>query len=183
MNCNTCVCPLPDPAVPLLRRLRDSLPEPFIDLPRYLDDLSGGPVGFLWFGPSIRLRIADAPLAREVLVTHSYDFPKSDAMRTILGPILGHHSMLLSEGDVHKRHRRIVSSAFHFDALQSLIPLIWGCAATAVDSWLSTGTAAPPEAEGVDGGGWVELEANRLLSAVTLSSEYPRLCGEICSVL
>lgn len=128
-------------------------------------------MSFLWFGPSIRLRISDAPLAREVLITHSYDFPKSDSMRTILGPILGSHSMLLTEGDVHKRHRRIVSSAFHFDSLQSLIPLVWGCAVSSVEAWLAGGTSAPEGAEAIDGGGWVEIEANRLLSGLTLMSE------------
>ena len=72
-------------------------------------------------------------------------------------------AVLLTEGEVHKRHRRIASGAFHFDSLQALIPLIASCTNAAVDGWLAKGEAAPPECEAVDGGGWVELEFNRII--------------------
>ena len=64
----------------LLRRLLATTPEPFLDAPRRFIELSGN-IGFSWLGPSIRLRVYDAPLLRELLVTHSYKFPKSDSAR------------------------------------------------------------------------------------------------------
>ena len=77
--------------------------------------------------------------------------------------------MLLTEGDVHKRHRRIASGAFRFEALQALLPLITQCTNVGVDGWLALGTKAPFESEAIDGGDWVELEVNGLLSSLTLT--------------
>lgn len=77
--------------------------------------------------------------------------------------------MLLTEGDVHKRHRRIASGAFRFDALHALLPLVTQCTNVGVDGWLAKGTMAPFESKVIDGGGWVELEVNGLLSSLTLT--------------
>jgi cytochrome P450 len=123
-----------------------------------------GFVNTFWLGPELRIRICDAHLAREVLIGQSYSFHKAETMRLILGPILGENSMLLTEGEVHKRHRRIASHAFVFDALKELVPLISACALRAVDAWLEkvAGKATSKQE-------WVEMELNSLCSEVTLS--------------
>ena len=69
-------------------RLRNTSPEPFIDISRYFS-AALGPVGYMWFGPSLRLRLHDAALAREILVTHSYKFFKHELAKKLLCPFLG----------------------------------------------------------------------------------------------
>lgn len=77
--------------IPTMRKLRETAPEPFLDTARYFA-AALGPVGFAWFGPQLRLRLFDAALLREVLVTHSYKFPKSSLARDVFGPFIGLNS-------------------------------------------------------------------------------------------
>lgn len=155
--------------LPLFFRMRQSAPEPFIDISRHFAG-AFGPIAFNWFGPAFRLRISDAPLLREILVTHSYKFHKSPLAVRLVGPFLGLHNLLLSEGDEHRRHRRIASGAFRFDALQALVPLMSESAARQVGAWLTTGVPAPRVGDAaVEGdGSWVELEVGKQISALTL---------------
>jgi cytochrome P450 len=143
------------------------MPEFFVEISRLLIEQYGN-VCYMWVGPELRIRLGDAGLVQEVLKSQSYNFGKASTMKLVLGPILGANSMLLTEGDVHRRHRRIASSAFHFDAMKALVPLISACAARAVDAW-TTAARASESAPADSMERWRELELNSLCSVVTLS--------------
>jgi cytochrome P450 len=84
--------------------------------------------------------------------------------------------MLLSEGEDHKRHRRLASAAFHFDALKDLAPLISESAAVTTDAWLaelepglsSRAVAGAPEALSDEAFIGADVELHQRISGLTL---------------
>lgn len=141
----------------------NSLVESYFKTFRGWEERYGAPCVF-FNGPEVRVLISDPDLVREILGKHSYAFFKSSLLHRVLGPVLGAHSLLLSEGDEHKRHRRIASSAFHFSALSSSVPLMGACAVEGAERWAARidDAVASPE------GGWVELDVHNLLTPITL---------------
>jgi cytokinin trans-hydroxylase len=85
-----------------------------------------------WFflGSNFRLRVSSPNLANEILVTHAECFHKTALLRGTLGRVVK-TGLLLSEGDVHRRHRSLISPAFTFIKLQGMAPLIARAAARA----------------------------------------------------
>ncbi len=70
---------------------------------------------------------------QEVLVTHSRQFVKSRALersKIVLG-----EGLLTSEGDLHRRQRRLVQPAFHRDRVLSYAGVMTGQAARTSESW------------------------------------------------
>lgn len=55
-------------------------------------------------------------------------------MKTLVKPLLK-NGLLLSEGDYWKRQRALVNPAFHYTALQSMIPMMVDAAN---DMWVGT---------------------------------------------
>lgn len=60
-------------------------------------------------------------------------FSKPPSMKHFLGRILGASSLLLTDGNAHALQRRLISSAFTFDLLQKMLPIMRRCAWAAVD--------------------------------------------------
>src|SRR5579872_5319267 len=72
-------------------------------------------------------------LVREVLVTRQSNFIKSRALqraRVLLG-----EGLLTSEGDFHKRQRRLVQPAFHRDRLEAYAAVMSESARRVSDRW------------------------------------------------
>jgi cytochrome P450 len=72
-------------------------------------------------------------LIREVLVSGHHDFmkgPTIQASKRLLG-----ESLLTSEGDFHRRHRRLIQPIFHHDRMESYGPVMVGHAERAADRW------------------------------------------------
>lgn len=81
-----------------------------------------------------RLLITDPVALKHILVTHSYDYPKPDNVRSDLGRILG-KGVLFAEGDVHKRQRAIISPAFSPAAIRDLTPTFFELAYKLRSKW------------------------------------------------
>ncbi|QKE83460.1 cytochrome P450 [Arthrobacter sp. NEB 688] len=60
----------------------------------------------------------------------------------ILGPVMGEHSVLLVDGEEHRRARRLLTPAFSGRALRGYADLVTGLAKTEVGSW-TPGVAFP----------------------------------------
>ena len=118
-----------------------------------------GRLHYIYFGPDFRLRISSPGLANEVLVTHARCFSKTALMRATLGQVMS-EGLLLSEGEVHKRHRAMISPAFTFARLQGMAPLIARAAARAVRK---LGARSPGNEEGFS-----TLDAHEEMSQLTL---------------
>jgi cytochrome P450 len=72
-------------------------------------------------------------LIREVLVSGHHDFmkgPTIQASKRLLG-----ESLLTSEGDFHRRHRRMIQPIFHHDRMESYGPVMVDHAERAADRW------------------------------------------------
>jgi len=57
-------------------------------------------------------------------------------MKQAMGPLIG-HSLLLTDGAVHQRQRKLVSPAFHFRHLKGMMPGMVSATAAAMDDWLA----------------------------------------------
>lgn len=147
-----------------IMKRRDELSEAFHELYREWAE-NFGAVSLLYYGPSVRVYISDPSLLRDALVTHAYSLVKPRLEK--LERMLGAHSLLLSEGDTHKQHRRVVASAFHFSELRRLVPLMGDCAAAGTRTWAEAICRSSSSAAS-GGDGWAELEVHERVTAITL---------------
>jgi len=72
-------------------------------------------------------------LIHDVLVTHDWNFIKGQGLRASR-PVLG-KGLLTSEGELHRRQRRLVQPAFHNERLASYGEIMVACADVAGRSW------------------------------------------------
>lgn len=78
---------------------------------------------YFTLGPLFRIRTSDPDLVKGILQTKQKDFRKPELMTKVLGPVLG-YGLILSEGDVHKRHRRMIEPMFHINKLKAMTPIM-----------------------------------------------------------
>jgi cytochrome P450 len=85
------------------------------------------------FGKFQLFHVNHPDLIRDVLVTHDWNFIKARGLRSSK-PILG-NGMLTSEGELHRRQRRLAQPAFHSARLAAYADVMVACAARAGKSW------------------------------------------------
>ncbi len=73
-------------------------------------------------------------LIREVLVTQSDKFEKAPLDKTILGKFLG-NGLLTSDGEFHRRQRRLAQPAFHSKRIQNYAEVMVDYANQIMDGW------------------------------------------------
>ncbi|KAI0078237.1 cytochrome P450 [Panus rudis PR-1116 ss-1] len=84
-----------------------------------------------------RLMTTD-PVAVSHILGHAYDFPKPDFIRDALASMAaGHDGLLTTEGEVHRRQRKILSPAFSASHIKSLSPIFYRKAIQLRDIWLT----------------------------------------------
>jgi cytochrome P450 len=101
----------------------------------YLADAGrrGVDIKVLHLGSRQLIQINHPDLIRDVLVTHDWNFIKGRGLRASK-PILG-NGLLTSEGELHRRQRRLVQPAFHSARLSSYAQVMVECASAR--SWVS----------------------------------------------
>jgi len=62
-------------------------------------------------------------------------FRAGEANGTILAPLLGSASVLVTDGDTHRRQRRLMNPAFHGRSVDALAPMMAQIAAREIESW------------------------------------------------
>src|SRR2546425_13300747 len=70
-----------------------------------------GDIGSFRFGPFTAVLLNTSELVRSVLVEHAYDFDKGALLHKALRPVIG-NGLLNSEGDLHRRQRKLMAPAF-----------------------------------------------------------------------
>ncbi|KAJ3363911.1 hypothetical protein GGF32_003008, partial [Allomyces javanicus] len=70
------------------------------------------------------LVVADPKTLHAIMSAHSYSFIKPDTSIVLIGMVTGDLGMVTINGDVHKRHRRIVNPLFNMKTLMPLVPAI-----------------------------------------------------------
>lgn len=117
---------------PLLRQARELI----AGAPRYLNRLAdeyGPVVRFGVFSNTFYL-ISDAELAREVLVTQAAAFPKDERDIKILSRLVG-LGLVTTNGDVHKRQRRLAQPAFHSKRIEAYAGTMVDYTEAMLDEW------------------------------------------------
>jgi cytochrome P450 len=121
---------------PILGVLRDFR----ADAPLFLENAArehGDIVNFR-LGPQNAYLLNHPDWIKDVLVTHQSNFTKSrmlERARVLLGD-----GLLTSEGEFHRRQRRLAQPAFHRDRLRGYAASMTDCAARCRDQWKSGAT-------------------------------------------
>jgi cytochrome P450 len=92
-----------------------------------------GRVSCYRIGPSQVVVMNDPELIREVLITQPQNFIKERTQRRM--KILLGEGLITSDGEIHKRQRRIAAPAFHRQRIQAYATLMVERAAAMRDSW------------------------------------------------
>ena len=103
--------------------------------PEFLRSISQkhGDIVFMRLGPQPAYAISNPDWIRDILVTHQTQFIKSrmlERAKVLLG-----EGLLTSEGEFHKRQRRLVQPAFHRERLIGYGSAMVECAAQCRDRW------------------------------------------------
>ncbi len=117
----------PDSSFSQLARLRKDFFAYLIDAARYGDLVQLRPA------PGVGIVLVNHPdLVEQVLVTDAAQYRKSRSTQRMVGQFLG-QGLVLSEGEAHRRDRRLVQPAFHGVRLAGLAPLM----AEVAQGWLA----------------------------------------------
>ncbi|KAI8138380.1 cytochrome P450 [Fennellomyces sp. T-0311] len=118
----------------------------------------------LYHGPwnKPRLMVSDPDALKQVLMTQHYDFTKTPEGARFLGRILG-HGLLVSEGDVHRRQRKMLNPAFSLQAIRDLTPILFVPPVQLYEKWMDEIKAKQSTADEA-----VEIIVSHGLSLATL---------------
>jgi cytochrome P450 len=94
----------------------------------------------LQFGLRNVFQVNNPELIRDVLITHDWNFEKGRGLKASK-PILG-NGLLTSEGELHRRQRRLVQPAFHSARLAAYAQTMVECAAAIRETWVPAETYA-----------------------------------------
>jgi cytochrome P450 len=95
------------------------------------------------YGPTFTLRplgigdvvVLTQPEAIGEVFTGDREVLRAGEANSVMGPIVGRHSLLTLDGERHIRHRRLVSPSFHGEAVRAYGERVAQIAAAEVDRW------------------------------------------------
>jgi cytochrome P450 len=122
------------PLIGVLQEFRKNAPDFLLRVAKTHGDLT-----YLRTGSQHTYFVNHPDWIRDILVTHQSNFTKSrmlERARVLLGD-----GLLTSEGEFHKRQRRLVQPAFHRDRLANYAAAMVDCASACRDRW-ETGPAS-----------------------------------------
>lgn len=117
---------------PFIRQARELI----AGAPRYLSRLADeyGPIARFGVFANTFYLVTDPELAREVLVTQAAVFPKDDRDVKILSRMVG-HGLVTTNGDAHKRQRRLAQPAFHSKRIEAYADTMVEYTTAMLDEW------------------------------------------------
>ncbi|KAF8949002.1 hypothetical protein BGZ46_005247 [Entomortierella lignicola] len=95
----------------------------------------GGLITYRGLFNSQRVFLADPKAIQHVFSSHSYSYPKNRRTVRILSEVLG-HGVLLVEGDVHKKQRKMLNPAFSLKHIKEMVPIMAGPAELMAKIWV-----------------------------------------------
>jgi hypothetical protein len=127
-------------------------------------------------GPFFRIRTRDPELIKGIFQTYAKDFGKPTIISHVIGPLLG-NGLVLSDGDIHKRHRRMINPSFHISKLKTMAPIMAQAAVSGIDAIkekisaqakTSSSSAAAGSSTETASSSSIELNWHEAASAITL---------------
>jgi cytochrome P450 len=117
------------------------------------------------FGPSTRLYVMEPDMLADVFDRlHAHDYGKPADVDQVFRPLIGIHNLLVSEGEEHERARKMLSPAFHFVKLQSMVSIMIDQTSKTIDELL----LLPTEHQVID----LQIELNTLTLSIIASSAF-----------
>ncbi|KAL3535819.1 hypothetical protein ACH5RR_004280 [Cinchona calisaya] len=96
-----------------------------------------GPTFLVWFGPKVRLTVADPDLIREIFISKSEFYEKNEA-HPLIRQLEG-DGLLSLKGEKWAHHRKIITPTFHMENLKLLIPMGASSVIEMMDKWFDNG--------------------------------------------
>ncbi|RIB11299.1 cytochrome P450 [Gigaspora rosea] len=81
------------------------------------------------------ISISDPKLVQQVLVNHSYDYPKFFVNRIVVKKLFA-GGILIAEGDSHKRQRKMMNPSFAFANVKEMVPTFVQAGHKLKDIWI-----------------------------------------------
>ncbi|XP_027173931.1 cytochrome P450 734A1 [Coffea eugenioides] len=117
-----------------------------------------GATFLVWFGPNVRLTVADPDLIREIFTSKSEFYEKNEA-HPLIRQLEG-DGLLSLKGEKWAHHRKIITPTFHMENLKLLIPMGASSVVEMLDKWF-----AP--ANGSGEGNEIEIEVSEWFQNLT----------------
>jgi cytochrome P450 len=128
-----------------------------------------GNIFLFGFGPLIRLVVNEPDLLADIFSrSNAQNYVKPLIYSAVFVPILGRHSLLVAEGSEHERARRMINPAFHHVNLKSMVSIISGQTAKAIEALLLKYNSNQKKQEAVD----LQVEFNALTLSIIGSSAF-----------
>ncbi|KAL4336122.1 hypothetical protein GQ457_07G040760 [Hibiscus cannabinus] len=99
-----------------------------------------GATFLVWFGPTVRLTVADPDLIREIFTSKSDSYEKNEA-HPLLKQLEG-EGLLSLKGEKWAHHRKIITPTFHMHNLELLVPLVAQRVTDMLDKWSAMPTSS-----------------------------------------
>eukprot|EP01124_Arcella_intermedia_P013399 TRINITY_DN1981_c0_g4_i1.p1 TRINITY_DN1981_c0_g4~~TRINITY_DN1981_c0_g4_i1.p1 ORF type:complete len:454 (-),score=106.51 TRINITY_DN1981_c0_g4_i1:312-1673(-) len=116
--------------------------EPGEPLLRWANQLSEAPIIRYFIGPTMRVAVTDAAVAKKVL-TDVETFTKNMFDYRILAETIGYSLLTTSDVEFHKRQRKICNRAFKYESVLNFIPLFSSASQNIITKWNNLIKLAP----------------------------------------
>ncbi|KAF0497170.1 cytochrome P450 [Gigaspora margarita] len=101
----------------------------------YLAKKYGGIARYHGLFNKTHILISDPKLVQQVLVNHSYDYPRYFVNRTLAKKFFG-GGILIAEGNSHKRQRKMMNPSFAFANVKEMVPTFVQAGHKLKDIWI-----------------------------------------------
>ncbi|CAF1586829.1 unnamed protein product, partial [Didymodactylos carnosus] len=127
-----------DPFIPIVGHIpRFSRNDQILDVRRYQQEKHGN-IYLLSFGHRVNLVLVDTNYIGDVLRKCAKCYKKPELFRTVFGPLIGGtNNLFASEGEEHRRSRKMLNPAFQHSNLQSVVTIMTEQTARHVDELLA----------------------------------------------
>ncbi|CAG8546692.1 19394_t:CDS:2 [Cetraspora pellucida] len=116
----------------LISLFKDKQGEAFIHLAKQY----GGIIRFHALLNKPYISISDPKLVQQVLINRSYEFPKYFISKSMIKDLVGEDGISFSQGDAHKRLRKLISPSFAFANIKEVLPIFIQAGHKLKDAWL-----------------------------------------------
>ncbi|KAK9269201.1 hypothetical protein L1049_000970 [Liquidambar formosana] len=114
-----------------------------------------GATFLVWFGPTVRLTVADPDLIREIFTSKSEFYEKNEA-HPLIRQLEG-DGLLSLKGEKWAHRRKIITPTFHMENLRMLIPVVATSVTEMLDKWMEMSSDS----------GEVEIEVSEWFQTLT----------------
>ncbi|XP_044463190.1 cytochrome P450 734A1-like [Mangifera indica] len=126
-----------------------------------------GATFLVWFGPTVRLTVADPDLIREVFTSKSEFYEKNEA-HPLVKQLEG-DGLLSLKGEKWAHHRKIITPTFHMENLKLLVPVVAKSVTEMLDKWLAMSISGQVEIEVSE---WFQLLTEDVITRTAFGSSY-----------